>query len=130
VSDERHALAALALGKRPSIYSIGGNVGPDGRSGRVRKISPPLGFDSRPVHPLSNRYTDYARILSVLLILCPVKKDLHGRYLHTLTKNSRSSDRSGPRTLVFGGGLRIRDTYVHMHVYIVIGMHVEGSLQI
>jgi len=103
------------LGKRPSTHCIGGSVGPDGRSGRVRKISPPTGFDTRTVHPSSNRYTDYARILSVLHILCPVKKDFHSRYLQTLTKNSRRSDRGGPRTLLLGGGVRIRDTYIHMH---------------
>ena len=119
------------LHKRPSTHCIGDSVGPDGRSGRVRKISPPPGFDFRPVHPLSNRYTDYARILSVLRILCPVKKDFHGRYLQTLTKNSRISDGGGPRTLVLGGGVRIRFTYIHTYaLYSVIGMHVEGSLQI
>ena len=35
-------------------------VGPQGRSGQVRKISPPLGFDPRTVQPVSSRYTDYA----------------------------------------------------------------------
>jgi len=34
--------------------------GPQGRSGQVRKISPPPGFDSRTVQPVANRYTDYA----------------------------------------------------------------------
>ena len=34
--------------------------GPQGRSGLVRKISPPLGFDSRTVQPVANRYTDCA----------------------------------------------------------------------
>ena len=29
------------------------------RSGQVRKISPPLGFDPRTVHPVTSRYTDY-----------------------------------------------------------------------
>jgi len=29
-----------------------------------------------------------------------------------LTTNSRTSDRGGPRTLVLGGGVRIRDTYI------------------
>ena len=31
---------------------------PQGRFGRVRKISPPLGFDPRTVHPVASRYTD------------------------------------------------------------------------
>jgi hypothetical protein len=35
-------------------------VGPQGRSGQVRKISPPPGFDPRTVQPVGSRYTDYA----------------------------------------------------------------------
>ena len=34
--------------------------GPQGRSGQVRKISPPPGFDLRNVQPVASRYTDYA----------------------------------------------------------------------
>jgi len=34
--------------------------GPQGRSGQVRKISLPPGFDPRTVHPVASRYTDYA----------------------------------------------------------------------
>ena len=34
--------------------------GPQGRSGQVRKISPPPGFDNRTVQPVASRYTDYA----------------------------------------------------------------------
>ena len=34
--------------------------GPQGRSGQVRKISPPSGFDPRTVQPVASRYTDYA----------------------------------------------------------------------
>ena len=34
--------------------------GPQGRSGQVRKISPPLGFDPRTVQPVASRYTGYA----------------------------------------------------------------------
>ena len=33
--------------------------GTQGRSGQVRKISPPPGFDPRIVQPVSSRYTDY-----------------------------------------------------------------------
>ena len=35
-------------------------VGPQGRSGQVRKISPPPGFDPWTVQPVGSRYTDYA----------------------------------------------------------------------
>ena len=34
--------------------------GPQGRSGQVRKISPPRGFDLRTVQPVGSRSTDYA----------------------------------------------------------------------
>jgi hypothetical protein len=34
--------------------------GPQGRSGRLLKISPPPGFDPRTVQPVASRYTDYA----------------------------------------------------------------------
>ena len=33
--------------------------GLQGRSGQVRKISPPPGFDPRTVQPVASRYTDY-----------------------------------------------------------------------
>jgi len=32
--------------------------GPQGRSGQVRKVSPPPGFDPRNVQPVASRYTD------------------------------------------------------------------------
>jgi len=35
-------------------------VGLQGRSGWVRKTSPPPGFDPRTVNPVASRYTDYA----------------------------------------------------------------------
>ena len=34
--------------------------GPQGRSGQVRKILPPSGFDPRTVQPIASRYTDWA----------------------------------------------------------------------
>ena len=34
--------------------------GPQGQSGQIRKISPPPGFDSRTVHSVASRYTDWA----------------------------------------------------------------------
>ena len=46
--------------KRPGTHCIGGWVGPQGRSGRVWKISPPLGFDPRTVQPVAGRYIDCA----------------------------------------------------------------------
>ena len=57
VSGQRHALAALPPGKfRYPFYRR--LCGPQVRSGRVRKILPPRGFDTRTVQPVASRYTD------------------------------------------------------------------------
>jgi hypothetical protein len=59
VSGQHHTTAALLPGKtRYPLYRRLG--GPQGRSGRARKISPPPGFDPRTVQPVASRYTDYA----------------------------------------------------------------------
>jgi hypothetical protein len=34
--------------------------GPQGRSGRVQKISPPPAFDPQTIRPVASRYTEYA----------------------------------------------------------------------
>ena len=54
VGGQRHAPAALPPGKtRYQLYRRLG--GPQGRSGQVRKISPPQGFDPRTVLPVASR---------------------------------------------------------------------------
>jgi hypothetical protein len=59
VGCQRHAPAALPLGKtRYPLYRRLG--GPQGRSGWVQKISPPLGFDLWTVQPVVSRYIDCA----------------------------------------------------------------------
>jgi hypothetical protein len=59
VGGQLHTPAALPPGKtRYPLYR--GLGGPQGRSGRVWKISPPSGFDPRTVQPVANRYTDWA----------------------------------------------------------------------
>ena len=59
VAGQHHAPAALPPGKtRYPLYKRLG--GPQGRSGRVRKISPLPGFDPRTVQAVANRYTDWA----------------------------------------------------------------------
>ena len=56
---QRHAPAALLPEKTQyPLYRTKG--GPQGRSGRVRKISPLPGFDPRTVQPAASRYTDCA----------------------------------------------------------------------
>jgi hypothetical protein len=60
VGGQRHAAAASPPGKtRYPLYRRLG--GPQGRSGRVRKISPPPGLDPRTVQPVAIRYTDCAK---------------------------------------------------------------------
>ena len=59
VGGERQAPVALFPGMlRYPLYRR--LRGPHGRSGRVRNISPPLGFDPRTVQPVASRYTDWA----------------------------------------------------------------------
>ena len=69
VGGQRHAPAALPPGniQYPLYRRLGG---PQGRSGRVRKISPPPGFDPRTVQPIASRYTDWAiQAASVFIIM-------------------------------------------------------------
>jgi hypothetical protein len=58
VGGQRHTPASLPPGKtRYPLYW--GLDGPQGLSGRVRKISPPRkGLYLRTSHPVANRYTD------------------------------------------------------------------------
>ena len=59
VDGQHHAPAALSPEKtRYPLHSRLG--GPQGRSGRVRKISLPPGFDPWTVQPVACRYTDWA----------------------------------------------------------------------
>jgi hypothetical protein len=60
MKSQRHALAApYTPGKTryPLYRKLGGR---QGRSGKVRKFSPALGFDPRTVQPVGSRYTDNA----------------------------------------------------------------------
>ena len=57
VGGQRHAPAVLPPGKtRYPLYRRLG--GPQGRSGRVRKNSPPLGFNPQTLQLVASRYTD------------------------------------------------------------------------
>jgi hypothetical protein len=59
VDGQRHVPAALLPGetRHPFYGRVGG---PQDRSGPMRKISAPLGFDPRTVQPVASRYTDWA----------------------------------------------------------------------
>ena len=74
VGGQRHDPAALRPGK--TRYPLYRRLdGPQGRSGRVRKISPLPGFGPRTVQPVVSRYTDWALAAHVVchdLLLCVV----------------------------------------------------------
>ena len=57
VGGQLHALAALPLGK--TLYPLYRRLGgPQARSARLWKISPPPGFDPRTIQPVASHYTD------------------------------------------------------------------------
>jgi hypothetical protein len=59
VDGQGHAPAALPPGKtRYALYRRLGGL--QGRSARVRKISPPPGIDRRTVQPVASHHTDWA----------------------------------------------------------------------
>jgi hypothetical protein len=54
---QRYAPAALPASK--TLYPLYRRLsGPQGRYGRMRKVSPPQGFDPRSVQPVASPYTD------------------------------------------------------------------------
>ena len=68
---QRHAPAALLSGTTwfPLYRRLGG---PQVRSGRVRKISPPPGFDPRTDQPVASRYTYWAipaHFITIIIII-------------------------------------------------------------
>jgi hypothetical protein len=71
VVGELHAPVALPPGKTqyPLYRRLGG---PQGRSGRVLKISPPPGFDPQTVQLVESRYTDYSIPAHVCVCVCVV----------------------------------------------------------
>ena len=66
--------------------------GPQGRSGQVRKISPPLGFDPRTVQPVTSRYTDYATRSTCFLYCTQTQRHIKNTtirtYMNMLTTGS------------------------------------------
>jgi hypothetical protein len=71
VGGQHHAPTALPPGntRYPLYRRLGG---PQGRSGRVRKISPPPGFDPRTFQPVVSRYTDWATRLTHSKYWCSI----------------------------------------------------------
>jgi hypothetical protein len=65
----------LCSGKETQYPSYRRLGGPQGRSGRLRKISPPPGFHSRTVQPVASRCTD-CTIAAHMFICGPFSVDL------------------------------------------------------
>jgi hypothetical protein len=73
VGAQRYALAVYP--RKETRYPLYRRLGgPQGRSGRVRKISPLPGFDHRTVQPVASRYTDYA-IAAPMHVFLLIKSD-------------------------------------------------------
>jgi len=67
VSGQQHAPALLYLRERPGTHCTEGWVGP--RAGLDgRKITPPLGFDSRTVQPVVSHYVEYIYLTKLCCI--------------------------------------------------------------
>ena len=65
VSVTPRPLFTLGKTQYPLYRRLGG---PQGRSGQLRKISPPPGFDPRTVQPVASRYTDYGTRTTTCLV--------------------------------------------------------------
>jgi hypothetical protein len=64
--------------------------GPQSRSGQVRKISPPPGFDPRTVQPVAIRCTDYATRFTICMYVY-----IYHLYMYTyITRKGSSRDSS------------------------------------
>jgi hypothetical protein len=82
---QHHALTVLPPGKirYPLYRRLGGS---QGRSGPVRKISPPTGFDPRTVHPVASRCTDcaiQAAMCVIFIVFSSVRIKIQRLHLRT-----------------------------------------------
>jgi hypothetical protein len=66
--------------------------GPQGRSGQVRKTSPPPEFHHRIVQPVASRYTDYATHMNIVT----AKFQLVSPALQRFTKSLRRQSEGPP----------------------------------
>jgi hypothetical protein len=126
VGGKRHTLAALPPGKIPvPIYRRLGGL--QGRSGRVRKISPPPGFDPRTVQPVASRYT-YCVIPGPTGYLCTRAKCQY----RDCTTGSRVTFQKylNFSRVGFKCAYGHVDTYMYMCVYIYIYIYVRSPVEI
>ena len=66
---QRHAPAALYPRERHSTHCIGGWMGPVAGLDGCGKSRLPPGFDPRTVQPVASRYTDYATLPTILVVI-------------------------------------------------------------
>jgi hypothetical protein len=115
VGGQHHAPAASPPGK--TRYSLCRRLGgPQGRSGRVRNISPPPGFDPRTVQTIASCYTDWATRPT---------KSLHKWRIFCFRMFIAFSHLSG-QTYVYA----VQCSHVHKRVQIhfSIGLAIQGRL--
>ena len=115
VGSQQHAPAALPPGKTwyPLCRSLGG---PQGRSERVRKISPPPGFDPRTAQPVASRYADWAipapncyTSIQQMRLMC------FASFYHLVKRNCRSAH-SGCYTLMARDPLFITEDTLNIKI--------------
>jgi hypothetical protein len=109
--DGQHHAPATSSSKEnryPLYRKLGG---PQGRSGRVGKISPSPGFDPRTVQPVASSYTTELSRPTILLSTRPNSNQVNGDNAK-LVYDSLGSDSSA---MVAGNGIY---TY-HKHAYTV-----------
>ena len=90
--------------------------GPQDRSGQVRKISPPPGYDPRTIQPAASRYTDVTRPTSAL------KMHIYSVYRHTLLHITINyPDQQMQNIYIFvdlnNKLYKMHDTYIQIHQY-------------
>jgi len=120
-----HPGRSLPPGKNryPLYRRMGGS---QGRSGQVRKISPPRGFDPRTIQPVASRYTDWAA--RAHLHLCSKKEFLFG-------KNVGGGGALAPLTPQFAYAIMIivtsnKPSYLHYGKIVPRQMQVNKSCRL
>jgi hypothetical protein len=100
IGSQQHAPAALVPGMtRPLYISLGGL---QGRFRRVRKISPPPGFDPETFQPVASRHTVFAiptRLPDYKYFICSLAQYyLHLSYIISSGPLAEVHDKAGTHT--------------------------------
>ena len=121
--------------------------GPQGRSGRVWKISPPPGFDPRKVQPVASRYTDWANpaplhVLSLSVsrqyfsvptdskVIFTVRQSLVGQVLISISSIRSHSDTPHPVELLCESDQLVAETSTWQHTALTReNIHSTGGIR-